>query len=76
MEPASMVGPWPFRPYTLRALAKTFGPLWVRCDVCRRYAGSQVAELLDVDYRSKTFSCSVCGGPAWLCAVEPAKSAA
>jgi hypothetical protein len=64
-----MIGPWPFRPYTFRALTKTFGPLWVRCDVCRRYERLQYAELSDVDYRSKTFSCSVCGGPAWLCVV-------
>jgi len=48
-----MVGPWPFRPYTFIALTKTFGPLWVRCDVCRRYARMQVGELLDVDYRSE-----------------------
>jgi hypothetical protein len=37
----------------------------------RRYERLQVAESFDVDYRSKTFSCSVCGGPAWLCVVEP-----
>jgi hypothetical protein len=62
-----MVGPWPFRPYTFRALVKTYGPLWVRCDVCRRYARLQVVgELVDADDRSKTFSRSVCGGPAWL----------
>jgi hypothetical protein len=67
-----MVGAWPFRPYTFRALTKTFRPLWVRCDVCRRYARLPAAgELLEVDYRSKTFSCSVCGGPPWLCVVEP-----
>jgi hypothetical protein len=47
--------------------------LWVRCDVCRRYARLAVGEMLEVDYRSKTFSCSVCGGPAWLCVVEPVK---
>jgi hypothetical protein len=67
-----MVGPWPFRPYTFRALVKTFGPLWVRCDVCRRYARLSVGgELVDADYRSKTFSCSVCGSTASLCVVEP-----
>src|SRR5262249_51422555 len=70
-EPASMVGPWQFRPYTFRALAKTFGPLWVRCDVCRRYARLQIGALMEVDYRSKTFSCSVCGDAASLCVVEP-----
>jgi hypothetical protein len=37
-----MVGSWPFKPYAFRALVETFGPLWVSCDVCRRYAGLQV----------------------------------
>jgi hypothetical protein len=36
--PLSMTSPWPGRPYTFRALAKTFGPMSLRCDVCRRYA--------------------------------------
>ena len=31
--PLSMTSPWPGRPYTFRALAKTFGPMWLRCDV-------------------------------------------
>ena len=67
-----MVGPWPFKPYTFRALAKTYGKMWVRCDVCRRYARLPIlGELLEADYRSKTFSCSQCGGPAWLCVVDP-----
>jgi hypothetical protein len=69
-----MVGSWPFRPYTFRALAKTLGPMWVRCDVCRRYAGLHISpELRDVDYRTKTFSCSRCGADAYVCVVEPAK---
>ena len=29
---------WPHKPYTFRALRKTFGAMWVRCDACRRYA--------------------------------------
>jgi len=44
-----MTGPWPHRPFTFRALQKTFGPMWVRCDVCRRYAQLRLAGLLDVD---------------------------
>src|SRR5215813_8878998 len=66
-----MVGPAPFEPYTFRALAKTFGTLWLRCDVCRRYARLLLAGLHDVDYRTKTFSCSRCGAPAYLCVVNP-----
>src|SRR5712672_195209 len=32
-----MVGPWPHRAFTFRALSKTYGQMWLRCDVCRRY---------------------------------------
>jgi hypothetical protein len=48
-----MVGPWPYRAYTLRPLSKTYGQMWVRCDVCRRYARLKLAGLHDVDYRTK-----------------------
>ena len=68
-----MVSPWPFTPFTFRALAKTYGPMWLRCDVCRRYARLNLAGLHDLDYRTKTFSCSRCGAEAWLCVVEPIK---
>ena len=66
-----MVGPAPFEPYTFRALAKTFGIMWLRYDVCRRYARLQLAGLHDIDYRTKTFSCSRCGAAAYLCVVNP-----
>ena len=45
--------------------------MWLRCDVCRRYARLNLAGLHDVDYRTKTSSCSRCGGEAYLCLVEP-----
>ena len=66
-----MVGPWPHRPFTFRALSKTYGQMWLRCDVCRRYARLKLAGLHDVDYRTKTFSCSRCGSEAYFCLVEP-----
>jgi hypothetical protein len=66
-----MVGPWPHRAFTFRALSKTYGQMWLRCDVCRRYARLNLAGLHDVDYRTKTFSCSRCGGEAYFCLVEP-----
>jgi hypothetical protein len=50
-----------YRSHTFRALSKTYGQMWLRCDVCRRYARLNLAGLHDVDYRSKTFSCSRCG---------------
>ena len=66
-----MVGPWPHRPFTFRALAKAYGQMWLRCDVCRRYARLKLAGLQDVDSRTRTFSCSRCGGEARFCVVEP-----
>jgi hypothetical protein len=66
-----MVGPWPHRPFTFRALSKTYGQMWLRCDVCRRYARLKLGGLHDVDYRTKTFSCSSCGSEAYFCLVEP-----
>jgi hypothetical protein len=68
-----MTGPWPYKPFTFRALQKTFGPMWVRCDICRRYARLRLTGLLDVDYRTKRFSCSRCGAEAWVCVIEPVK---
>jgi hypothetical protein len=45
--------------------------MWLRCDVCRRYVRLKLGGLHDVDYRTKSFSCSVCGSDAYLCLVEP-----
>ena len=70
-----MTSPWPHKPFTFRALRKTFGAMWVRCDLCRRYAPLSIGGLQDVDYRSKTFSCSQCGSEAYLAVVEPIKEA-
>jgi hypothetical protein len=66
-----MGGPWPHRAFTFRALSKTYGQMWLRCDVCRRYARLKLAGLHEVDYRTKTFSCSVCGSEAYFCLIEP-----
>jgi hypothetical protein len=45
-----MVGPWPNKPFTFRALSKTYGQMWLRCDVCRHYGRLKLAGLPDVDY--------------------------
>jgi hypothetical protein len=66
-----MVSAWPSTPFTFRALRKTFGTMWLRCDACRRYAPLRMAGLHDVDHRTRTFSCSVCGAAATLCVIEP-----
>ena len=66
-----MVSAWPDRPFTFRALARTYGQMWLRCDVCRRYVRLRLAGLHDVDYRTKTFSCSKCGAAAYIAVIEP-----
>lgn len=67
----TMVSAWPSVPFTFRALRRTFGTMWLRCDACRRYAPLRLAGLHDVDHRTRTFSCSACGAAATLCVVEP-----
>ena len=47
--------------------------MWLRCDIYRRYARLTLAGLHDVDYRSKAFSCSLCGSEAYFCLVQPTK---
>jgi hypothetical protein len=66
-----MVGPFPGVPYSFGALRKTYGPLFVRCDVCRRYARLYLAEIRDTDSRTKTFSCCRCGADGALAITEP-----
>jgi hypothetical protein len=66
-----MVGPFPGIPYSFGALRQTYGPLYVRCDVCRRYARLYLAEIRDTDYRTKTFSCCRCGTDGALAITEP-----
>lgn len=67
--------PWRDKPFTFRALRKTYGPLFVRCDVCRRYAPLPLTGILDADYRRVTFSCSRCGAQAWMVVVDPSTEA-
>jgi hypothetical protein len=66
-----MVGPFPGVPYSFGALRQTDGPLFVRCDVCRRYARLYLAAIRDADYRTKTFSCFRCGADGALAITEP-----
>jgi hypothetical protein len=66
-----MVGPFPGVPYSFGALRKTYGPLFVRCDVCRRYARLYLAKIRDTGYRTKTFSCCRCGTDGALAITEP-----
>lgn len=70
-----MTGPWRDQPFTFHALRKTYGALWLRCDVCRRYAALHLGGLRDVDYRTRSFSCSRCGAAAYIAVVEPVREA-
>jgi hypothetical protein len=65
-----MVGPFPGVSYSFGALRQTYGPLFVRCDVCRRYARLYMAAIRDTDYRTKTFSCCRCGTDGALAITE------
>ena len=40
-----MVGPWLHHAFTFRALSKTYGQMWLRCHICRRYARLKLAGL-------------------------------
>jgi hypothetical protein len=68
-----MVDPFKGVPYSFGALRKTFGMLYVRCDVCRSFALLQLGpqKLRDIDSRTKRFSCSACGEEAWLTVTDP-----
>src|ERR1700681_1912789 len=66
-----MVGPFRGVSYSFGALRQTYGPLFVRCDVCRRYARLYLADIRDTDYRTKTFSCCRCGTDGALAITEP-----
>jgi hypothetical protein len=40
-------------PYSFGALRQTYGPLFVRCDVCGRYARLYLVEIRDTDSRTR-----------------------
>jgi hypothetical protein len=42
-------------------------------DVRRRYVPLKIGGLQNVDYRTKTFSCSKCGAAAYIAVIEPIK---
>ena len=47
-----MVGPWLNKPFTFRALSKPYGQMWLRRDVCRRYARLKLQGRMMVGYRT------------------------
>lgn len=61
--------------FSFGALRKTFGPLFVRCDVFRRHVQLALGTLRDLDYRTETFSCSRCGAAGSLAIMDPTTEA-
>jgi hypothetical protein len=47
-----MVGPWLSKPFAFRALSKPYGQMWLRCDVCRRYARLKLQGRMTVGCRT------------------------
>jgi transposase-like protein len=57
-----VVGPNPYKLHTFAELRAVLGPLWVRCDSCRRFRGLRITKALrDRDYRFTRFKCQRCG---------------
>lgn len=62
-----MVGPNPYKLHSFAELRAVMGPLWVRCDSCRRFRHLRVTRALrDRDYRTTRFKCERCGGQGWV----------
>jgi hypothetical protein len=67
-----VAGPNPYKLHSFAELRAVFGPLWVRCDSCRRFRRLQVTRRLrDRDHRYTRFRCTRCGGPGWVALERP-----
>jgi hypothetical protein len=65
-----MAGPNPHKLYSFAELRAVFGPLWVRCDHCRRFRSLRItSEIRDLNWRLTRFKCGRCGGPGY-CTIE------
>ena len=65
-----MAGPNPHKLFSFAELRAIYGPLWVRCDTCRRFRGLRLTpKIRDRDWRFTRFSCTRCGG-AGYCALD------
>ena len=50
--------------HSFAELRVVFGPLWVRCDRCRRFRSLRLTnDIRDLDWRMTRFKCGRCGGP-------------
>ena len=65
-----MAGPNPHKLYSFAELRAVYGPLWVRCDVCRRFRALRMtATIRERDYRTTRFTCTRCGSRGY-CAID------
>ena len=65
-----MAGPNPYKLYSFAELRAVYGPLWVRCDSCRRFRSLRLTPALrERDYRTTRFTCTRCGRPGY-CALD------
>ena len=65
-----MAGRNPHKLYSFAELRAVFGPLWVRCDSCRRFRALRLTPALrDLDWRKTRFKCTRCGAPGY-CAID------
>jgi hypothetical protein len=64
----------PYTPGTFRAVQWADGPIYVRCDACRRYVQlAMTADLAERQIARTTFSCCECGAAGHLTGDDPAR---
>ena len=60
-ERAHLAGSNPYKLHSFGELRRVLGPLWVRCDTCRRFRRLRVTRALrDRDHRRTRFRCQRC----------------
>ena len=70
MQTLTMAGPNLHKLFSFAELRSVFGPLWVRCDRCRRFRSLRLTNgIRDLDWRMTRFKCVRCGGPGY-CAID------
>ena len=68
-----LVGPNPYKFFSLNELRAVMGPVFVVCWVCRRYVQLDIGPIALRDHRHTTFSCCRCGEEGNCTLTDPAK---
>lgn len=68
-----MVGRNPYKLFSFTELGACIGPIYARCDSCRRYVRIPASRppFGDRDHRRTTLSCSGCGADGVVTTTEP-----